>query len=140
MICGWSEGTGAAMRRAMSPEPGGEPSAGTRTPSTYPRSARSKANSVASTYATTATSLLPALQTKGAGDEDALEPLLEEDIEPGSFDLVVPGRGDGGLYSLEERSDLLFSKEHLPLYSTIQRCSSWSQPFCAPPGRRRSLC
>jgi len=97
----------------MSPEPGGEPSAGTRTPSTYPRSARSKANSVASTYATTDTSLLPALQTKGAGDEDALEPLLEEDIEPGSFDLVVPGRGDGGLYSLEERSDLLFSKEHL---------------------------
>lgn len=90
---------------------------GTATPyaSTYQRSlmsARSKGASIASTYLTNATSLA-ALQTKAADDDEALEPLQEEEIEPGSFDLVAPALGNAGLYSLERRSELLFSKEHL---------------------------
>ncbi|KAJ0356975.1 hypothetical protein COL154_010534 [Colletotrichum chrysophilum] len=73
---------------------------------------RSRANSTTSSYQTNATSL-PPLQTKGAGDDEILEPLAEEEVEPGSFDLVVPSHGDNGIYSLETRSELLFSKEHL---------------------------
>ncbi len=101
------------LQRVTSPEPAaGATTTETRTPSTYPRSVMSRANSAASSYLTGDTSL-PALQTRAAGDEDALEPLVEEEIEPGSFDLVVPGHGDGGLYSLERRSELLFSRDHL---------------------------
>ncbi|KAK2024670.1 hypothetical protein LX32DRAFT_598274, partial [Colletotrichum zoysiae] len=74
-------------------------------------SSRSRANSTSS-YQTNDTSL-PPLQTKGAGDDEILEPLAEEEIEPGSFDLVVPSHGDNGRYSLEARSELLFSKDHL---------------------------
>lgn len=81
-------------------------------PNTY--SSRSRAGSVASSYRTNATSMLPALQTKGAGDEEILEPLAEEEVEPGSFDLVVPSHGDSGQhYDLEDRSELIFSKDHL---------------------------
>ncbi|KAJ0160953.1 Phototropin-2 [Colletotrichum tanaceti] len=76
------------------------------------RSSRSRANSTTSSYQTNNTSL-PPLQTKGAGDDEILEPLAEEEIEPGSFDLVVPSHGDNGQYSLEDRSELLFSKDHL---------------------------
>jgi hypothetical protein len=58
--------------------------------------------------------MLPALQTKGAGDDEILEPLAEEEVEPGSFDLVVPSHGDSGqYYDLEDRSELIFSKDHL---------------------------
>ncbi|TLS30335.1 hypothetical protein PpBr36_02427 [Pyricularia pennisetigena] len=84
-------------------------------PSTYQPSilsSRSKAASTASTYLNTAISLA-ALQTKAGDDDAALEPLQEEDVEPGSFDLVGPAVGEAGLYSLEKRSELLFSKEHL---------------------------
>ncbi|KAG6355918.1 hypothetical protein INS49_015302 [Diaporthe citri] len=83
-------------------------------PNTYTHSSRSRANSAASSYRTNATSMLPALQTKGAGDEEILEPLAEEEVEPGSFDLVVPSHGDSGqYYDLEDRSELIFSKDHL---------------------------
>ncbi|TEA04265.1 Blue-light-activated histidine kinase 1 [Colletotrichum sidae] len=101
--------------RVKSPEP---PSAHDRLSSSSPpksprtRSSRSRPNSTASSYQTNATSL-PALQTKGAGDDEILEPLAEEEVEPGSFDLVVPSHGDSGQYSLEARSELLFSKDHL---------------------------
>ncbi|KAL8383158.1 hypothetical protein RB595_006763 [Gaeumannomyces hyphopodioides] len=105
------------LGRMVSPEPYDESIMDTGTPyaSTYQRSllsARSKGVSIASTYLTSATSLA-ALQTKAADDDEALEPLAEEEIEPGSFDLVAPALGDAGLYSLERRSELLFSKEHL---------------------------
>ncbi|KAK1594051.1 uncharacterized protein LY79DRAFT_589489 [Colletotrichum navitas] len=90
-------------QRHTSPSP-------TRTPRT--RSSRSRANSTTSSYQTNNTSL-PPLQTKGAGDDEIPEPLAEEEIEPGSFDLVVPSHGDNGQYSLEARSELLFSKDHL---------------------------
>ena len=95
----------------MSPDPKDEFLFESRAPSTYPQSMRSK-TTTAESYQTNDTSL-PALQTRGAGDEDMLEPLLEEEIDPGSFDLVVPAHGDGGLYSLERRSEILFSKDHL---------------------------
>lgn len=56
---------------------------------------------------------LPALQAKGIDDlEDGLQPVDEENMEPGSFDLIVPSRLVG-VYSLERRSELLFSTEHL---------------------------
>ncbi|KXH46613.1 hypothetical protein CNYM01_12258 [Colletotrichum nymphaeae SA-01] len=92
-----------AQQRQMSSSP-------PRSPRT--RSSRSRANSTSSSYQTNNTSL-PALQTKGAGDDEILEPLAEEEVEPGSFDLVVPSHGDNGQYSLETRSELLFSKDHL---------------------------
>jgi len=102
------------MRRilAQTPEPRGDDEfrVETRTASTVTPSIRSNANSSASSYHTNDTSLA-ALQTKGA--EEALEPLLEEDIDPGSFDLVVPANEMGAVYSLERRSELLFSSKHL---------------------------
>lgn len=55
---------------------------------------------------------LPALQTKG-GDVDNLEPLAEEEVDPASFDLVVPAHSLGKQYSLETQSELLFSVKHL---------------------------
>lgn len=108
--------TPETARRALSPETDDSSRFGARSPSTHARSSRSgrsRANSAASTYQTQASSILPALQTKGAGNEDLLEPLVEEEIEPGSFDLVVPSHGDTGVYSLETRSEQLFSKDHL---------------------------
>ncbi|KAK8135876.1 hypothetical protein PG984_003816 [Apiospora sp. TS-2023a] len=55
---------------------------------------------------------LPPLQTKG-GDVDNLEPLAEEEVDPASFDLVVPAHSLGKQYSLETQSELLFSVKHL---------------------------
>jgi hypothetical protein len=81
--------------------------------------ARSSADSVIS-YETTASSTnafntqnLAPLQQKGLSDDvDRLSPLLEDD--PESFDLVVPNKAENSKsYSLEERSEKLFSKQHL---------------------------
>lgn len=59
------------------------------------------------------TPTLPALQAKGVDDlEDGLQPVDDDDMEPGSFDLIVPTR-PVGVYSLERRSELLFSTDHL---------------------------
>ncbi len=63
-------------------------------------------------YQTNATSL-PALQQKWLDDNDQLEPLNEDDVDPGSFDLVSPPEGPVKVYSLETRSEQLFSTEHL---------------------------
>ncbi|KAH7126861.1 hypothetical protein B0J11DRAFT_526637 [Dendryphion nanum] len=78
----------------------------------------SSADSVIS-YETTASSSnvtvnLAPLQHKGLPDEtERLSPLLEDD--PQSFDLVAPNEVDTtrGSFSLETRSEDLFSKEHL---------------------------
>ncbi|KAE8451978.1 hypothetical protein EG329_002142 [Mollisiaceae sp. DMI_Dod_QoI] len=67
-----------------------------------------------SSYQTNATSL-PPLQQKGVDDHDQLEPLDEEDLDPGSFDLVAPADSGFKLYSLETRSEQLFSTEHLQI-------------------------
>lgn len=55
---------------------------------------------------------LPALQAKGVDNADYLHPVTDEDMEPGSFDLIVPSP-QVGVYSLERRSELLFSADHL---------------------------
>lgn len=88
----------------------------TPTPKSYSR-ADSSADSVIS-YETTASSVatqsLAPLQQKGLPEDvDRLSPLLEDD--PGSFDLVAPTETDAGkgAYSLEARSEQLFSREHL---------------------------
>lgn len=64
-------------------------------------------------FRTDMTTPLPALQQKGYDERDMLEPLHEEDLEPGSFDLVAPPQAHGNKYSLEKRSEQLFSAEHL---------------------------
>ncbi|KAI1130832.1 hypothetical protein F5Y10DRAFT_275861 [Nemania abortiva] len=56
---------------------------------------------------------LPALQTRAIIENDGLEPLVEEEIDPASFDLVVPVHAPGKQYSLETQSELLFSAKHL---------------------------
>ncbi|KAF7897478.1 hypothetical protein EAF00_005706 [Botryotinia globosa] len=81
-------------------------------PSTMRSRSRSRGGSVSS-YQTNATSL-PALQKTGVLEEgELLEPLNEEDIDPGSFDLVAATETAGKRYSLEARSEQLFSTEHL---------------------------
>ncbi|KAH9910046.1 hypothetical protein F4778DRAFT_767912 [Xylariomycetidae sp. FL2044] len=91
----------------------------TRSPTTGPkslltRSTKSRPNSSSSSLAPTSGSGLPPLQTKVA-DQDGLEPLAEEDLDLASFDLVIPAHGPGSQYSLETRSELLFSTEHLKM-------------------------
>ena len=56
---------------------------------------------------------LPPLQLQGQanGDSDRLEPILEDD--PASYDLVAPPPAEGSEFSLEKRSQLLFSRQHL---------------------------
>lgn len=55
---------------------------------------------------------LPPLQAKGVDDRDAMNPVAEEDSDPNNFDLVIPP-ANFGVYSLERRSELLYSVEHL---------------------------
>lgn len=50
------------------------------------------------------------------GEPTGLDPVGGEDLDPSSFDLVMPVDQDGavtGKYELEERSELLFSSRHL---------------------------
>ena len=84
---------------------------GCRSQSSLDSRSRSRDGSVSS-YQTNATSL-PALQQKPLDENDELEPLNEEDLDPGSFDLVAPPVTGAKQYSLETRSELLFSAEHL---------------------------
>ncbi|KAF2641641.1 hypothetical protein P280DRAFT_396882 [Massarina eburnea CBS 473.64] len=84
--------------------------------SQHAQSAKSDNDSVMS-YETTASSVqmanLPPLQQKGPPDDvDRLSPLLEDD--PKSFDLIAPNEaGESRGFSLESRSEILFSREHL---------------------------
>lgn len=59
---------------------------------------------------------MPALQVAN-GDPDGLDPIAEDDLDPGSFDLVMPAGQDSNAttskYKLEHRSELLFSRHHL---------------------------
>jgi hypothetical protein len=80
-----------------------------------PSTRRSRAASEASSCSTSATSV-PALQSKGNLDEsDALQPVNDDDLDPGSFDLVAPTQCGSKQYSLETRSEQLFSAEHLKI-------------------------
>jgi hypothetical protein len=67
------------------------------------------------TYETQATSFdLPALQAQSALPEsDQMEPLTGDLV--GSFDLVAPPDGDSQAFSLEHRSEQLFSRGHLEI-------------------------
>lgn len=57
---------------------------------------------------------LPALQEMSIEDEEGLQPLDQEDVDSGSFDLVAPAAEDAMKpYSLEARSEQLFSAAHL---------------------------
>ncbi|EDN97709.1 hypothetical protein SS1G_12563 [Sclerotinia sclerotiorum 1980 UF-70] len=73
---------------------------------------RSRAGSVSS-YQTNATSLPPLQKTGVLEDGETLEPLNEEDVDPGSFDLVSATETGAKRFSLEKRSEQLFSTEHL---------------------------
>lgn len=86
-----------------------------RSSSPVPRSMATKASnaSLAESFETNGTSLLPALQVKSGPYEDDLRPLGEEEYDPRSFDIVAPSGHESGAYSLEKRSDLLFSKRHM---------------------------
>ena len=67
-------------------------------------------NGTSDTEATSAE--LPPLQNKSALEQsDRMEPLAGD--PQGSFDLVNPPENDHHAFSLEERSELLFSREHL---------------------------
>lgn len=59
---------------------------------------------------------LPTLQIAN-GDPDGLDPVTEEELDAGSFDLVTPGMRDDGAapskWKLEQRSELLFSQHHM---------------------------
>ncbi|KAH7402721.1 hypothetical protein BKA66DRAFT_404020 [Pyrenochaeta sp. MPI-SDFR-AT-0127] len=88
----------------------------TRAGSTGPKTMRSSADSVLSydsSAPSVATQALAPLQQKGNLEEgDRLSPLLEDD--PKSFDLIsAPSDNERTLFSLETRSEQLFSKEHL---------------------------
>lgn len=55
---------------------------------------------------------LAPLQQKGVLDDERLSPLLEDD--PGSFDLIAPSSfPEKKQFSLEERSEQMFSRAHL---------------------------
>lgn len=87
-----------------------------RAGSNGPKPLRSSADSVLSYDSSTpsvATQALAPLQQKGnTEDGDRLSPLLEDD--PKSFDLIsAPTENERRLFSLETRSEQLFSKEHL---------------------------
>lgn len=58
-------------------------------------------------------SSLPALQARGGVDDNILEPLAEEDLEPGSFDLLSPDAVNLKRFNLEQRSEQMFSSDHL---------------------------
>jgi hypothetical protein len=76
---------------------------------------RSSADSVMSYESSApsiATQALPPLQQRsGLDDDDRLSPLLEDD--PQSFDLVAPVENERRQPSLEDQSELLFSRQHL---------------------------
>lgn len=76
---------------------------------------RSSANSVVSQESPTpsiATAALAPLQQKTSPEDgDRLPPLLEDD--PKSWDLIEPEEESRKVFSLEARSEQLFSKEHL---------------------------
>lgn len=55
---------------------------------------------------------LPPLQARGSDDLDGLHPVDEECSDSNNFDLVIPS-SNAAVYSLERRSELLFSAEHL---------------------------
>lgn len=101
---------------AATPQKSWRQPSGASLPTTPETRDRSSVAESSSSYATSASSLprgeLPPLQTKPIDEVDRLSPLAEDD--PLSFDLVAAQPvDDGRSYSLEKRSEQLFSREHL---------------------------
>ncbi|KAI1414252.1 hypothetical protein F5Y13DRAFT_197709 [Hypoxylon sp. FL1857] len=97
--------------------PGDPQSAETRSPSGHNRSSmspstESREDSLSSPEPVNG-DILHGLQSKGPTEHDKLEPLTEKEIDPASFNLISPCNGQVPRYSLEARSEMLFSKEHL---------------------------
>jgi hypothetical protein len=76
---------------------------------------------------------LPPLQATSTEYPDGLDPLDEEEVEPGSFDLVSPETEAADGYSLEERSEFLFSPQHLRIifgdFTLFQRFSTFMSVY-----------
>ncbi|KAI0201015.1 hypothetical protein F4808DRAFT_460219 [Astrocystis sublimbata] len=70
-------------------------------------------NNSTESISTTLGSLLPALQSINIADHQGLRPLIAEDIDPASFDLVAPPEPPEPQYSVEMKSEMLYSAEHL---------------------------
>lgn len=80
---------------------------------TQPRVGSSPAASfTTSSIRTEPLSTLPPLQANGSDDLDGLHSVEEECSDSNNFDLVIP-TSNAAVYSLERRSELLFSAEHL---------------------------
>ncbi|KAI1188507.1 hypothetical protein F5B17DRAFT_451667 [Nemania serpens] len=76
------------------------------------RSTQSPAVSTAS-IATTPENHLLGLQSTNLADHDGLKPLVAEELDPASFDLVAPPQAPEPQLSVEVKSELLLSAEHL---------------------------
>lgn len=57
---------------------------------------------------------LPPLQVMGVDNLDGLHPVSRDDVDPESFDLLIPA-ANTATYSLEHRSELLFSVKHMQI-------------------------
>lgn len=95
----------------------------TASPETHSNGVRSRKNSNANINKSTTTlppifskGHLPALQARQLRDISDFEPVPVSDLLPDSFDLVPSGGDDGPIQStLEQQSELLFSKFHLSI-------------------------
>ncbi|KAL7625587.1 hypothetical protein AAE478_004807 [Parahypoxylon ruwenzoriense] len=90
----------------------------TRSPSSPPKSpfslsTVSKEDSSSSSIPPTHSEVLSGLQSQGLAEHDELKPLASKEIDPASFNLVAPPNGQTHQYSLETRSEALFSEDHL---------------------------
>ncbi|KAI1097459.1 hypothetical protein F4804DRAFT_171401 [Jackrogersella minutella] len=93
-------------------------SAETRSPSSpskslLSQSTKSRVESSSSSRTPRSNSALYGLQSNRLIDHDGLKPLTGEETDPSSFDLVSPCISPGIQYSLETRSEALFSRDHL---------------------------
>lgn len=113
-MMGDSSSKHVSMLRDAAPAPAPSPPPGAAPMTSHTRNSGSdSASDSFGTVDTRATSILPPLQVKGpVADGDALSPLGGDD-DPASFDLIAPPPSTLRPYSLEQRSTLLFSHEHL---------------------------
>ncbi|KAI0834197.1 hypothetical protein F5Y06DRAFT_307124 [Hypoxylon sp. FL0890] len=93
--------------------PGDPQPADTRTPSALSRSTESRKASSTSSPGPLTGDMLHGLRSKGSTEHDGLEPVAEDEVDSTSFNLVSSRNGSLPQYSLEARSEMLFSKEHL---------------------------
>ncbi|KAI1391303.1 uncharacterized protein F4822DRAFT_396266 [Hypoxylon trugodes] len=108
----------AQAESASETAPGDLQPAETRLPSSpnrsvFSRSTKSREKSSYSSLGPRDGNILHALQIQGLAEQDGLEPLAEEEIDPSSFNLVSPGISLGLQDSLEKRSEAMFSADHL---------------------------